>query len=88
MEVQNPYPEISKNKDVVDYVLGGQRLPKPESCPQELYSLMLKTWEANPADRPDFETLIRALEKIPSIPVAPVVITPVLFSDPEAYTTL
>ncbi|XP_029382839.1 non-receptor tyrosine-protein kinase TNK1 [Echeneis naucrates] len=35
----------------------GERLEKPQDCPQELYSVMRKCWACNPADRPSFAQL-------------------------------
>ncbi|XP_048883400.1 non-receptor tyrosine-protein kinase TNK1 isoform X2 [Brienomyrus brachyistius] len=32
----------------------GERLERPQDCPQELYSVMRKCWACNPADRPTF----------------------------------
>ncbi|XP_060555189.1 activated CDC42 kinase 1-like isoform X2 [Ruditapes philippinarum] len=32
----------------------GERLPKPDLCPSEIYQLMLQCWAQKPADRPSF----------------------------------
>ena len=36
---------------------GGQRLPKPDYCPERVYIMMRKCWELEPSNRPSFATL-------------------------------
>uniref|UniRef100_A0A8D0GE01 Tyrosine-protein kinase n=1 Tax=Sphenodon punctatus TaxID=8508 RepID=A0A8D0GE01_SPHPU len=40
----------------------GYRIPQPASCPQELYNIMSQCWNAEPKERPTFETLHWKLE--------------------------
>ncbi|KAH0622902.1 hypothetical protein JD844_025748 [Phrynosoma platyrhinos] len=40
----------------------GYRMPCPDSCPPELYAMMLKCWQDNPEERPTFEHLQTTLE--------------------------
>uniref|UniRef100_A0A3B4DVJ1 Activated CDC42 kinase 1 n=1 Tax=Pygocentrus nattereri TaxID=42514 RepID=A0A3B4DVJ1_PYGNA len=35
----------------------GERLPKPEDCPQDIYNVMLQCWAQKPDDRPTFMAL-------------------------------
>ncbi|KAJ8011141.1 hypothetical protein DPEC_G00055100 [Dallia pectoralis] len=35
----------------------GERLPKPEDCPQDIYNVMLQCWAQKPEDRPTFVAL-------------------------------
>ncbi|KAI5092647.1 activated CDC42 kinase 1 isoform X3, partial [Silurus meridionalis] len=35
----------------------GERLPKPEDCPQDIYNVMLQCWALKPDDRPTFMAL-------------------------------
>ncbi|XP_016528374.1 activated CDC42 kinase 1 isoform X1 [Poecilia formosa] len=35
----------------------GERLPKPEDCPQDIYNVMLQCWAQKPGDRPTFVAL-------------------------------
>lgn len=35
----------------------GERLEKPQDCPQEIYAVMRKCWACNPTDRPSFAQL-------------------------------
>eukprot|EP00127_Corallochytrium_limacisporum_P003879 Clim_evm93s153 gene=Clim_evmTU93s153 len=57
----NPYPAMS-NAEVLDMVQKGYRMPQPKGCPDELYSIMEKCWDANPDERPTFESLKFQLE--------------------------
>uniref|UniRef100_A0A452HHC7 Protein kinase domain-containing protein n=1 Tax=Gopherus agassizii TaxID=38772 RepID=A0A452HHC7_9SAUR len=37
----------------------GERLPRPEDCPQDIYNVMLQCWAHKPEDRPTFVALHR-----------------------------
>ncbi|XP_038071384.1 tyrosine-protein kinase STK-like [Patiria miniata] len=56
-----PYPGMS-NKDVMDKIQHGYRMPKMADCPQTLYKLMLKCWEKDPAARHTFQFLCSYLD--------------------------
>jgi serine/threonine protein kinase len=57
-----PYPMMT-NKDVLDKVNNGYRMPRPTECPESLYDqVMLKCWHANPNKRPTFQHLFNHLE--------------------------
>lgn len=47
---------------VIQMLDKGYRLPQPETCPRDLYELMLKCWSTEPSERPTFETLYCQLE--------------------------
>lgn len=47
---------------VIQMLNQNYRLPKPLNCPKNFYSIMLKCWDADPKERPKFETLYRQLE--------------------------
>lgn len=55
---QIPYPAMP-NRQVVEYVDRGYRMPKPTNCecPDSVYGIMLNCWEADPEKRPTFEYL-------------------------------
>ncbi|XP_072018048.1 tyrosine-protein kinase Yes-like isoform X2 [Amphiura filiformis] len=51
-----PYPGMV-NKEVLDQVSRGYRMPKPPECPEQLYDIMKQCWDAMPEKRPTFEFL-------------------------------
>lgn len=42
----------------------GERLPRPEKCPYEIYLLMKNCWEAEASFRPTFQNLIPILKTV------------------------
>ncbi|KAK2856279.1 hypothetical protein Q5P01_005014 [Channa striata] len=47
-----------ENRDVINQLEQGIRLPKPENCPPALYSLMTRCWSYDPKERPSFTELV------------------------------
>ncbi|CAL8316199.1 unnamed protein product [Merluccius merluccius] len=47
-----------ENRDVINQLEQGIRLPKPEQCPPALYSLMTRCWSYDPRERPTFTELV------------------------------
>ncbi|KTG44375.1 hypothetical protein cypCar_00000869 [Cyprinus carpio] len=45
------------NRDVINQLEQGNRLPKPDLCPPALYSLMTRCWSYDPPERPTFTEL-------------------------------
>lgn len=45
------------NKEVLEQVDRGYRMPKPAHCPDSMYEMMLKCWDKKAANRPTFEYL-------------------------------
>jgi len=56
-----PYAGMN-NKQVVEEVERGYRMPKPSLCPDKLYETMMACWRNEPLERPTFETLQWQLE--------------------------
>ncbi|XP_056422342.1 tyrosine-protein kinase FRK [Hyla sarda] len=56
-----PYPGMN-GRQALEKLEQGYRIPKPFNCPQDLYNIMLECWNANPENRPTFETLQWRLE--------------------------
>eukprot|EP00803_Ostreobium_quekettii_P004159 evm.model.scf_1037.5 EVM.evm.TU.scf_1037.5 scf_1037:22658-32305(+) len=57
---KEPYAaEGLTDKEVMDRVLKGDRLPKPAGCPDAIYELMRDCWHTKPSDRPNFTELAR-----------------------------
>uniref|UniRef100_A0A671N196 non-specific protein-tyrosine kinase n=1 Tax=Sinocyclocheilus anshuiensis TaxID=1608454 RepID=A0A671N196_9TELE len=53
-----------ENKDVINQLEQGIRLPKPEQCPPTLYSLMTRCWAYSPRERPSFTELVCKLRYV------------------------
>uniref|UniRef100_A0A8P4G1A6 Tyrosine-protein kinase n=1 Tax=Dicentrarchus labrax TaxID=13489 RepID=A0A8P4G1A6_DICLA len=56
-----PYPGMV-NREVLDQVERGYRMPIPAECPESLHDLMLTCWRKEPEERPTFEYLQGFLE--------------------------
>nr|AAT67596.1 Src tyrosine kinase 1 [Suberites domuncula] len=56
-----PYPGMN-NRQVLEAVDRGYRMPRPESAPEPLYNIMLTCWKHEAEDRPTFESLKALLE--------------------------
>lgn len=52
------------NYEVMRRVTEGYRLPKPEGCTVDIYSVMQDCWQATASERPAFSALARRLEGI------------------------
>ncbi|NWS95069.1 SRMS kinase, partial [Neodrepanis coruscans] len=50
---QIPYEGMT-NQETVRQITRGYRLPRPSSCPPEIYSIMLECWSGNTEERPTF----------------------------------
>lgn len=58
-----PYPGMSA-ADVMRRVKKGTRLEKPEHCGRELYNVMFYCWEEEAQKRPQFQELVRLLDRL------------------------
>uniref|UniRef100_A0A3Q3SJP4 non-specific protein-tyrosine kinase n=1 Tax=Mastacembelus armatus TaxID=205130 RepID=A0A3Q3SJP4_9TELE len=47
-----------ENRDVINQLEQGIRLPKPDNCPPAIYSLMTRCWSYDPKERPTFTELV------------------------------
>lgn len=52
------------NKEVLDLLSSGFRLPCPTRCPQNIYRMMMGCWAAEPSKRPSFHALHSQLDAI------------------------
>lgn len=50
------------NPEVIQSLERAYRMPRPDNCPEGLYSVMLWCWKENPEDRPTFDYLRSVLE--------------------------
>ena len=58
-----PYMNIAGLPELVNFLETGQRLEKPPLCPQDLYELMLWSWNQHYQFRPTFSEIKRDLKK-------------------------
>lgn len=49
--------------EIIEYLLSGQILAKPDGCPNEIYEIMKSCWDLEPMKRPSFVDLLASLEK-------------------------
>ena len=50
------------NREVLEQVERGYRMPCPQDCPISLHELMIHCWKKDPEERPTFEYLQGFLE--------------------------
>jgi serine/threonine protein kinase len=62
-----PYFEYKKNLEVIEKILSGYKLEKPENCPNVIYELMLQCWNKNYEERPTFKKVCLILNNIHKI---------------------
>jgi len=60
---QEPFAWLS-NREAFLEIPKGERLHKPENCPQELFDVMMSTWTDKPESRPTFVEIVKSLKKI------------------------
>ncbi|XP_045514859.1 tyrosine-protein kinase Fer isoform X1 [Pieris brassicae] len=58
-----PYAGMS-NSRAREKIDQGYRMPAPESCPEEVYALMLRCWEYEPEKRPHFNQIYTNIDNI------------------------
>ncbi|KFP33855.1 Tyrosine-protein kinase Yes, partial [Colius striatus] len=56
-----PYPGMN-NREVLEQVERGYRMPCPGNCPPSLHEVMVQCWKREPEERPTFEYLQSFLE--------------------------
>ncbi|KAH0564657.1 tyrosine-protein kinase Shark isoform X2 [Cotesia glomerata] len=61
---EQPYGD-QRGVDVIKLVEDGERLPKPDDCPDEIYSVILSCWSYLPEKRPTFGELFEFFSRDP-----------------------
>jgi len=59
-----PYFLLSTDSMVIDFVRRGYQLQKPFYCDENLWKVVKKCFNMNPATRPRFKELVNKIEKI------------------------
>ncbi|XP_064797386.1 activated CDC42 kinase 1-like isoform X2 [Oncorhynchus masou masou] len=54
---QEPWLGLNGSQILHKVDVEGERLVKPDDCPQDVYNMMLQTWSPQPDDRPTFTAL-------------------------------
>uniref|UniRef100_A0A8V5HD60 receptor protein-tyrosine kinase n=1 Tax=Melopsittacus undulatus TaxID=13146 RepID=A0A8V5HD60_MELUD len=60
---ERPYWNMT-NRDVINSVEEGYRLPAPMGCPTTLHQLMLDCWQKDRSERPHFSQIVGILDKL------------------------
>jgi insulin receptor len=63
---EQPYQGLA-NEQVLQFVLRGELLEKPDYCPDILYSLMLACWQKRPINRPSFFRLVGIIDAVTEV---------------------
>lgn len=58
-----PYHLIADDKEVARVVLEGERLLRPDNCPDPVYTMMQNCWNSAPKDRPSMTELQTSLQE-------------------------
>ena len=58
----SPRSHSPTKRDVLEQVEEGYRMPKPDGCPDALFTVMFTTWDHDAEKRPTFEYLKSTLE--------------------------
>ena len=60
----DPYPGLSlwSLQPLYHMLMSGERMPKPDLCPCEVYAVMRATWAEEPEKRPTFDVLTEQLD--------------------------
>ena len=62
--VAEPFSHLQEHRLVAELIVEGaiaQHLSQPRQCPNEVYQLMTRCWQLDPADRPTFAQLAQSL---------------------------
>lgn len=57
----NPYPGVEINEKFIGLLKSGYRMDSPKFASDEMYKVMLQTWDADPDKRPTFSQLVSSM---------------------------
>jgi len=58
-----PYNTMTDDRAVAQAVIAGERLPKPDNCPDSVYAIMQNCWQTRPKDRPRMSEIHAQLQE-------------------------
>ena len=58
-----PYPNLPAEQ-LLDFLNEGKRMPQPNKCPLEIYTIMRDCWQDEPEKRPTFSSVVEHLGRI------------------------
>ena len=64
---EQPYKDLM-NSMILPFLRSGNRLDKPNECPDELFEIISSCWDSNPDKRPSFAEIVRQLEALHNQP--------------------
>ena len=41
---RKPFPTLSQNQEIIDFICQKRLIPPPPGCPRNIYDLMVKCW--------------------------------------------
>ena len=65
-----PYGDKTNFEEVKDFLKNGQRLSKPEFCPEQIYELMQECWQEKHWARPTFSKLKSLFKEFETIEIS------------------
>ena len=57
-----PYADKKQPGEIIEFLQNDNRLSKPESCPQNIYDIMLECWQEKHLKRPTFSQMKKQLK--------------------------
>ena len=58
-----PYHDIHDDREVSRAVIAGERLPRPDKCPMQMYAIMKSCWSSAPRERPSMSEVHTRLQE-------------------------
>jgi len=55
---------VLQGQDCIHAITEGKLLPKPRSCPDDVYNLMRSCWKMTASERPSFDYIFEVITKI------------------------
>ena len=63
-----PYPGVPL-ENLMNFLLRGNRMTKPQECPEAIFQMMLQCWQVEAEARPRFRSILKVLDGFPDLSV-------------------